>query len=55
MVNGVTHLAGCVQSKKESISSGVDGLKVLELIESAILSAKNNGKKIYLSGGKANG
>lgn len=55
MVNGVTHLAECIQCKKESISSGVDGLRVLELIESAILSARNNGKKIYLSGGKTNG
>jgi len=48
MVNAVKHLLGCIQKNKDSISSGKDGLKALGLIEASIISANNNGKKIYL-------
>jgi predicted dehydrogenase len=49
MVNAVNHLVDCVELNKKSISSGIDGLKVLELIESAIASAKENGRRKYLN------
>ncbi|MFH1777831.1 MAG: Gfo/Idh/MocA family oxidoreductase [Candidatus Omnitrophota bacterium] len=49
MVNGVNQLSTCIKRKRVSISSGTDGLKALQLIESTIASAKNNGKRINLS------
>jgi predicted dehydrogenase len=48
MVNGVKHLLECIKSKKESISSGADGAKVLELINAGVTSANNNGKRIFI-------
>jgi predicted dehydrogenase len=48
MVNAVEHLIKCIKHKKESTSSGEDGLKALGLIEASILSARNNGKRISL-------
>lgn len=48
MVNAIGHLAECVMTKEESLSSGEDGLASLELIEGAIVSAGHNGKRISL-------
>ena len=48
MTNAVEHLVRCINNKKESTSSGDDGLKALALIEACIVSARNNGKRIYL-------
>ena len=48
MVNGMEHLIQCLKNKKKSISSGVDGLRALELIEASISSASQKGKRIYL-------
>lgn len=48
LLNAVSHLIDCIEDKKESISSGNDGKMALGLIEAAMLSAKNNGKKILL-------
>jgi len=48
MVNAVKHLLECIQNNKESISSGGDGFKALELVEAGIISANSNGKRIYL-------
>lgn len=48
LINAVEHLTECIRCGKESISSGEDGLKALELIELAVLSAKNKGKRIYI-------
>ncbi|MBN1353736.1 MAG: Gfo/Idh/MocA family oxidoreductase [Candidatus Omnitrophica bacterium] len=48
MVKAVRHLVDCVKKSKEPISSGNDGVAVLELIEAASSSAAKNGKKILL-------
>jgi len=48
MTNAVEHLVRCINNKKESTSSGDDGLKALALIEACIVSARNDGKRIYL-------
>lgn len=48
MVNAVKHLIDCIKKSKESISSGEDGLAALEMIEVAICSAKNKGKRVFL-------
>ena len=48
MINGVKHLVGCLENDKQSISSGEDGLRALELICAFHESAKEDGKKIYL-------
>lgn len=48
MVNAVRHLVECVKKQKDSVSSGEDGLRALEIVENAIYSAKHNGKKIFL-------
>jgi len=48
MINGVKHLVGCLENGKQSISSGEDGLRSLELICAFHESAKEDGKKIYL-------
>jgi|TARA_B100000315_G_scaffold140981_1_gene130006 predicted dehydrogenase len=49
MVNAVEHLIKCINNKKESASSGDDGIKALGLIEACISSAKNNGKRKFLN------
>lgn len=48
MVNAVDHLVKCIKNKSDSVSSGSEGLKALELIEASIFSAKKNSKRIYL-------
>lgn len=48
MINGVKHLVECLENGKQSISSGEDGLRALELICAFHESAKEDGKKIYL-------
>lgn len=48
MVNAVRHLIWCIENKKQSISSGMDGLRVLQLIEGGIASADSN-KRVYLN------
>ncbi|MGB2841564.1 MAG: hypothetical protein WBC40_03665 [Halobacteriota archaeon] len=48
MIHGVKHLVKCLENDKQSISSGEDGLKALELICAFHESAKEDGKKIYL-------
>jgi predicted dehydrogenase len=48
MANAVRHLADCVRMGRESNSSGRDGLAALKLIDAAIWSAKNNGKRIFI-------
>lgn len=48
MVNAVDHLIKCIREDRQPISSGIDGLKALNLIESALYSAKNDGKRIML-------
>ena len=48
MINGVKHLVDCLGNDKQSISSGDDGLKALELICAFHESAKEDGKKVYL-------
>lgn len=45
MVNAVKHLVECVRDNKESMSSGLDGLTALKLVQAAMNSAKNNGLK----------
>lgn len=49
MVNAVRHLSGCIKKGKESISSGKDGLAALRLIEAALHSANNDGKRVFLN------
>lgn len=48
MVNGVKSLLECIKNKEESISSGTDGAKALQLINAGITSASNNGKRIFM-------
>lgn len=49
LVNAIRHLIQCIRLNKDSISSGEDGLKAVELIEASIESANNNGKRIYIT------
>lgn len=42
----VDHLVRCIHKGLESVSSGLDGLKALELIEASISSAEADGKRI---------
>lgn len=44
----IDHLVACVRDRKESISSGEDGLKALSLIQGAIDSADSDGKRVLL-------
>ena len=44
MVNAVKHLLGYVKGKAGSVSSGIDGLRALELVENGISSAAKRGK-----------
>ena len=48
MIYGVKHLIDCIEQRKESISSGIDGLEALRLINSAIASAGKDGKRIFI-------
>lgn len=48
MISGVKHLVECLEKDKQSISSGEDGLRALELICAFHESAKEGGKKTYL-------
>lgn len=48
MVNGVKHILECIEDNKETLSSGEDGKKALELIIAFHLSAKNGGERISL-------
>ncbi|MGB2841558.1 MAG: Gfo/Idh/MocA family oxidoreductase [Halobacteriota archaeon] len=48
MINGVNHLVECLENSKQSISSGEDSLRALELICAFHESAKEDGKKMYL-------
>lgn len=47
MINGVKHIVNCLEEGKNSISSGEDGLRALELIHAFHISAKE-GEKIHL-------
>lgn len=49
MIEGVKELILAVKEKRPSISSGQDGVASLACIEAAVVSAKNNGRKIILS------
>ena len=51
MVNAIKEIVNCIESGKETISSGKDGLIALKLIFAAITSAKSKGKKISLKVG----
>lgn len=48
MLNAVRHLIECIRRGKESISSGGDGYKALQLVKSALNSANKDGKRIFL-------
>ncbi|MDP8298558.1 MAG: Gfo/Idh/MocA family oxidoreductase [Candidatus Tantalella remota] len=48
MINAVMEIVSCVKKKKRSVSSGEDGLAALQLIEAAVRSAKNEGKRISI-------
>lgn len=48
MADAVAHLLACIREKRESMSSGRDGLAVLKIIEAVILSANNNGDRVHL-------
>lgn len=48
MINSVNHLVVCLDNTKQSVSSGEDGLKSLELINAFTESAQGNGKRVYL-------
>lgn len=48
MVNAIGHLVECVDKRAESISSSLDGLASLKIIEAAIYSAGRDGKRVYL-------
>lgn len=48
MVNAVRHLIECAERRKPSISSGIDGLASLTMIEAALKSAKKDGKRIFI-------
>ncbi|MCX5666809.1 MAG: Gfo/Idh/MocA family oxidoreductase, partial [Candidatus Omnitrophica bacterium] len=45
LANAVTHLLDCINKKKESVSSGKDGLAALKIIEGALFSADHDGKR----------
>ena len=46
MVEAVNHIIDCVNNKKESISSGIDGLMSLKCVKAAVSSAESGGKRI---------
>lgn len=48
MVNGVKHIVKCLDGKDKPLSSGVDGLKALELICAFHESAKKGGERVTL-------
>lgn len=48
MVGGVKHLLNCIRTHNESISSGIDGLAAMKIINSAICSAKNKGRRVFI-------
>jgi len=48
MVNAVRHFTECIEKGKEPVSSGADGLAALKLVEAALHSAKNDGKRIFI-------
>lgn len=48
LVNAVRHIIKCLWEEKEPISSGIDGLKAMELILAGIESAENSGRRVYL-------
>ena len=48
MINSVNHLVECLDGAKQSISSGEDGLKSLELINAFTESAQESGRRVYL-------
>jgi predicted dehydrogenase len=48
MMNAVNHLVECIDGKRASVSSGVDGLKALQLIEAVVRSARSGGEKVVV-------
>nr|HPN73505.1 Gfo/Idh/MocA family oxidoreductase [Candidatus Omnitrophota bacterium] len=48
MINAVKHLMRCLDAREQPVSSVIDGFKAVELIENAIISARNDGKRIHL-------
>jgi len=48
MLNAVEHITGCLDNKKDPISSGEDGLAALELICAFHESANADGKRVVL-------
>lgn len=49
LFNGVQHLVESIRKNRQSDSSGRDGLETLRLVDSAIRSAKNKGKRIWIN------
>jgi len=49
MVNAVKHLIECARHSRESVSSGKDGCAAFNLIECAVSSAKNDGRRVKVN------
>ena len=46
------HFVDCIKQKKRSLTDGLLGVRVVELIEAASSSMRNKGKTVYLRGGE---
>jgi predicted dehydrogenase len=46
------HFVDCINHKKRSLTDGLLGVRVVELIEAASSSMRNKGKTVYLRGGE---
>jgi predicted dehydrogenase len=46
------HFVDCISQKKRSLTDGLLGVRVVELIEAASSSMRNKGKTVYLRGGE---
>ncbi len=46
------HFVDCISHKKRSLTDGLLGVRVVELIEAASSSMRNKGKTVYLRGGE---
>jgi predicted dehydrogenase len=46
------HFVECISQKKRSLTDGLLGVRVVELIEAASSSMRNKGKTVYLRGGE---
>jgi hypothetical protein len=47
MLNAIDNIIGSFENKTDLICSGQDGLETLKIMDLAIKSAKDNGKKKY--------